>query len=177
MTAAVLPHESTRAYLSRTWSAYAALGAGLVLLALSSEHLGDHLLLGIGLAVLGGAEVLWAVAGLRGPAPWPRVALGVLLVGGAGWLVVAAGGTLSGADAAAGGLQLGAAILLAVGISRVPADPPPPDPEPANAVGRLLVLAVGSLVVAAITVPGLAATDAGDQAHMPGMSSMHGMHG
>ncbi len=181
MTAVPLPSEGARAFIGRTWSAYAALGAGLVLLALASEHLGHHLTLGVALAALGVAEVLWAVLALRGPAPAPRVALAVLLVGGVGWLIAAAllDGVLSGADLAAGALQLGAAVLLGVTLRPtlvVVADPPEPQSaEPAGTGTRLAALTLGSLLFAAITVPGLAATDAGDQAHMPGMSGMSGM--
>lgn len=189
MTALPLPHEGARQFIGRIWSAYAALGAGLVLLALASEHLARHLTLGVALATLGVAEVLWAVLALRGPVPAPRVALAVLLAGGVGWLLVAAlvDGVLSGADLAAGALQLVAGVLLAVatrpalpaaggpGSAGEPASAEVEDgsPREAGTGTRLAALMLGSLLFAAITVPGLAATDAGVHAHMPGMSSMH----
>jgi hypothetical protein len=184
MTAVPLADEKARSFIGRTWSAYAALGAGLVLLALASEHLAGDLTLGVALAALGVAEVLWAVLALRGPAPSPRAALAVLLTGGVGWLVVAAlvDGVLSGADLAAGSLQLVAAVLLAVALRPSPVvsvgpEEPVVEPKEAGNGTRLAALTLGALLFASITVPGLAATDAGDHAHMPGMSSMQGMHG
>ena len=178
MTAVALPHEGAREFIGRTWSAYAALGAGLVLLALGSEHLGPLPVLGTGLAALGLVEVLWAVVALRGPLPTPRAALALVLVGGVGWLVTAVlvDGVLTGADVAAGGLQLAAGVLIAVALPRASVVP---STTPATEVGtgsRLAALAVGSLLVATVTVPGLAATDAGEHAHMPGMSSTDGTH-
>ena len=182
MTALPLPYEGARSFIGRTWSAYAALGAGLVLLALASEHLAEHVTLGVALAALGVAEVLWAVLALRGPAPAPRTALAVLMMGGVGWLVAGAlvDGVLSGADLAAGALQLAAAVLLAVALRPMPvvavaAEEPEPVAAPRGAGNgtRIAALTLGSLLFASITVPGLAATDAGDQAHMPGMSSTH----
>ncbi|WP_426593043.1 hypothetical protein ACPPVS_15005 [Cellulomonas sp. McL0617] len=184
MTALPLPSESARSFIGRTWSAYAALGAGLVLLALASEHLAGHLTLGVALAALGMAELLWAVLALRGPAPAPRTALAVLLVGGGGWLgaSVLVDGVLSGADLAAGALQLVAAVLLAVAlrpvlvVTVVGSPEPVVETSPAGNGTRLAALTLGSLLFASITVPGLAATDAGDQAHMPGMPAMSSMH-
>lgn len=163
--------ESTRAFVGRTGAAYTALGGGLVLLALGSEHLAHHLALGVLLVATGAAELAWAVLALRGPAPLPRAALATLLAGAVGWLVagVSVTGTLGLADVAAVGLQLGAAVLLAVGLR------PGGSARSAGPAARLVVLAVGSLVAAAITVPGLASTDAGAAA--PGMPGMHGsMH-
>ncbi|MEZ0449018.1 hypothetical protein [Cellulomonas sp. ICMP 17802] len=161
--------EGTRAFVGRTGSAYAALGGGLVLIALGSEHLGHHPGLGVALAVVGVAELGWAVAALRGPAPLPRAALATLLGGAVGWLVaaVAVTGSLGPADVAAAVLQLGAAVLLAVGLR------PGPSGRSAGPLVRLGVLALGSLLAATITVPGLASTDAGAAA--PGMPGMPGM--
>lgn len=168
------PDEDALAFVGRTGSAYAALGAGLVLVALGSEHVAHHLGLGVGALALGAAELVWAVVALRGPAPLPRVALGVLLGGAVGWLAAAASatGTLGLANAVAVTLQLAAAVLLAVCLRSVGSA------RAAGPVARLTVLAVGSLVAAAITVPGLAATAAGTAAPgMPGMGSSHHGHG
>jgi hypothetical protein len=167
--------ESLRAFGARTGAAYCALGAGLVVLALGSEHLAHHPTVAVGLVGLGAAEVVWAVLALRGPAPLARAALATLLAGAVAWLVVgtALTGALGLADAAAVGLQLLAGVLLAVTIR-------PSAPSRAGGpFARVGVLAMTSLVVAAITVPGLASTDAGEQAHMPGMAGMsgHGGHG
>ena len=174
---AFAPGEGTRAFVGRTGSAYAALGAGLVLIALGSQHVGSHRTLGVALVALGAAELAWAVAALRGPAPLPRAVLAVLLVGAVGWLAsaVTTVGTLGLADVAAVSLQLAGAVLLAIGLR------PTASPRSAGPFARLAVLAVGSLVAAAITVPGLAATEAGAAAPgmpgMPGMGAMHGGHG
>lgn len=174
---AFAPDEGLRAFVGRTGSAYAALGGGLVLVALGSEHVAHHLALGVALVALGAAELVWAVAALRGPTPLPRVALAVLLGGAVGLLVAAVtvAGALGLADVAVVVLQLTAAVLLAVGQRTTGAS------ASATPVARLAVLAVGSLLVAAITVPGLAATAAGAAAPgmpgMPGMGSVHHGHG
>ncbi|WP_456787500.1 hypothetical protein [Cellulomonas sp. P5_C5] len=166
--------EGGRAFAGRTGAAYAALGGGLVLVALGAEHLGHHSLLGVTAAVLGAAEIGWAVAALRGPAPLPRLALATLVVGAVGWLVSAtATGPLGLADVTAAGLQLVAAILLAVAVR-----PAAAATRPTRPLTRLGILALGSLVTATLTVPGLAATEAGTQAPgMPGMGSSHHGHG
>lgn len=170
--AATGPAEGLREFGARTGAAYAALGAGLVLLALGSEHLRHHPAVAVGLVVLGGAEAAWSVLALRGPVPVARAALATLLVGAVAWLVVGTSitGALGLSDAAAVGLQLLAGVLLAVAVR--PSEPV----RGAGPFARVAVLAVASLVVATITVPGLAATDAGAHAHMPGMAGMSG-HG
>ncbi|MBD8057395.1 hypothetical protein IC607_00215 [Cellulomonas sp. JH27-2] len=166
--------ERTGALAARTWAADAALGAGLVLFALGAEHLGDHVVLAAILITWGAAETLWAVLALRGPAPLPRSALAVLLVGAAGWVVVqpATRTTIGTADLAVVVLQLAAAMLLAarlragrVGAGRGNrATGGAATPVAVGAGRQLAVMAAGALVVATVTVPGLAATNAGAHA-------------
>ncbi len=163
--------ERLASFVGRAGAAYAALGGGLVLVALGAEHLGHLAVLGAATVALGLAEIAWALAALRGPVPAPRPALAVLLGGAVGWLAAAVGatGTLTGADAAAAALQVASAVLLAVALR------PSEGGRAPGPLVRVGILAVTSLAVAAVTVPGLAATDAG--AHAPAMHGMGGMHG
>jgi len=166
--------ERTGTLATRTWAADAALGAALVQFALGAEHLGDHVVLAAILITWGAAETLWAVLALRGPVPLPRSALAVLLVGAAGWVVVqpATGTTIGTADVAVVVLQLAAAMLLAArlraGRERAGREDGPkiaaPTPVAVGAGRQLMVMAAGALVFATITVPGLAATNAGAHA-------------
>lgn len=160
--------ERTASFVARSWAAFTALGAGLVLIALGAEHVAAHTVVGVTLLAFGLAELGWSLAALRGPVPVPRTALGVLLVGGAGWVVLAPGVVGVGtADVAAAGLQLLGAVLVAIA-SRTSAHVPVPETHP---VRRLGLMAVGALAVAALTVPGLASTEAGAHAQP------HGSHG
>lgn len=162
--------EGALALTGRTWSALGALGFGLVANGLGAGHLEHHPAVGVALAATGLAAVGWAVLALRGPAPAPRAAVVALLVAGPAALVSAplTGTVTTAAEGAALVLALGSAILLALGTRAAGA---PGRPRRLGGPGQAAVLAVGALLVALVTVPGLAATEAGAHA-VP-----HGSHG
>ncbi|QHT56632.1 hypothetical protein GXP71_11415 [Cellulomonas sp. H30R-01] len=170
--------ESPAAVVLRVGAADATLGAGLVLVALGAEHMGHAPVVAVAAVVLGLAQLVWACAALRGPVPLPRAALAVLLVGGAGWLVVqpATGEPLGHADVAVAGLQVGAALLVAGGL-RLARDGGARRRAPAGALVQLVALVVGAGLVAAVTVPALAATDAGAHAQPHGSHGLPGLPG
>lgn len=175
-TVAFADDERTATFVARSWAALAALGAGLVLLALGAEHVTAHPLVGAALLGVGAAELLWSLAAMRGPLPLPRTTLGVLLVGAVGWVLAApAVGTLGAAELTAVGLQLLAAVLVAVA-SRTTTSAPDPVAR-SHPLGRLGLLAAGALAIAALTVPGLAATDAGAHAQPHGSHGLPGFPG
>jgi len=142
----------TATAVTRSALGFAALGAGLLHLALA---VGAEPWLATGLAVVGGAEFLWGVLAVSRPGvPVPRIALAGALVPPAAWVIL----LLLGADGprplpmfAATGLDLAVAVLLAVGLRRQQAREPR---HPA------LGIAIAGLVVAAITLPALIATEA-----------------
>ncbi|RMI04928.1 hypothetical protein, partial [Cellulomonas triticagri] len=102
---------------ARLWASMAALGFGLVAAGIGSGHLEHHLAVGIAVAALGLVAIGWSLAALRGPAPVPRVAVGVLLVAGPAVLLTSplTGTATTAAEGAALVLALGAAIALALG--------------------------------------------------------------
>ncbi|HYQ77341.1 hypothetical protein [Cellulomonas sp.] len=157
--------------LTRQWSSLAALGLGLVACGVGAGHLEHHLPVGVALAALGLVAIGWGVLALRGPAPAPRVAAGVALASGPAVLLSAplTGTATTAAEAAALVLGLAAGVLLALGL-RAAGAPGPRRRAPGGA-GQAGTLAAGALLVALVTVPGLAATEAGAHA-VP-----HGSHG
>jgi hypothetical protein len=154
----------------RTWAALGALGFGLVANGIGAGHLEHHLAVGVALAAVGLVAGGWALLALRGPAPAPRVAVAALLVAGPVALLSSplTGTATTAAEAAALVLALGSAILLALGARAAGA---PGRRRPLGGRGQAGVLAAGALLVALVTVPGLAATEAGAHA-VP-----HGSHG
>lgn len=164
--------EGALALTGRTWAALGALGFGLVASGTGAGHLEHHPAVGVALAATGIAAIGWAVLALRGPAPAPRAAVAALLVTGPATLLSAplTGTATTAAEGAALVLALGAAILLALG-RRAAAPDRPGGPHRLGGAGQAGVLALGALLVALVTVPGLAATEAGAHA-VP-----HGSHG
>jgi len=160
-TGAVLPTAT------RMWAALAALGFGLVTLGIGAGHLDHHLPVGIALTVAGALGIGWAVLALRGTLPRPRPATLTLVVLAPAALLSAplTGTALTAAEASALALGLGAAVLTALHLRCGVEQSAPP-------AGRLaLALFVGAMLIAAVIVPGLAATTAGEHA-VP-----HGSHG
>lgn len=164
------PEGAVQAFV-RQWAALGALGLGLVACGIGAGHLAHHLAVGIALAAIGLVAVGWGVLALRGPAPAPRAAAGAALATGPAVLLSAplTATATTAAEGAALVLALGVGILLAVG-QRSAADPRPHRRAPGGA-GQAGTLAAGALLVALVTVPGLAATEAGAHA-VP-----HGSHG
>jgi hypothetical protein len=168
----------------RCWLAFAALGAGLIHLALVLRAPAPIAVALVGLAV---AELVWAIAALRGDdAPVPRLAMLVGSASAAGWAMLIV------VDASAvSGLAMGIATLFDVGVavalaarSRRAADRRADAARPA-AVGTagdatsetalppragrfVLGIGAGALVVGALTTPALAASEAGEHAQPHG---------
>jgi hypothetical protein len=175
--------EGVLALAAREWAALGALGLGLLACGSGAGHLALHPAIGGALTALGLAALGWSLLTLRGPVRAPRAAVGALLVAGPAVLLTAplTGTQPSAAEGAALVLALGSAIALALGERAASA----PDPGTGDrrrrrpfrrrralgALGQVAVLGSGALLVALVTVPGLAATEAGAHA-VP-----HGSHG
>ena len=157
--------------LTRSWLAFAAIGSGLIHLALV---VGSPLGLGIVLALLGLVEFGWGVLTFaRESVALPRTVLAGALAPVLVWALLLVSATISETPAVAEALPLlplGIAALfelfiaatIAIHLRRAGKSDAAPT---APGVGRyLLGLALGALVVAALTTPALAATDAGTYA-------------
>lgn len=165
-----------RADVARCWAGFASLGAGLVHLAVVQEHLQEWWLYGVFFAVIGAAQILWALAALaldRAPllayvlagnlglvALWAVTRTTGLPIGPGPWTAEAA----SRSDVLCVLLELGVAGALfaaATFTASRPSTARAKRPEPAP-VGRFLALMfAGAFAVSAVTTPALAATDAG----------------
>lgn len=184
--------------VTRAWLAFAAIGAGMIHLALV---VGAPLPLAAAPALLGLAELGWGVAVLaRTSVPGPRGALALALAAAAGSVLAAALLAPPPADAGAAPIPSpalplllaaaldGAVALLLAGAIMVahrrasPLDAPragDDGPRIARAAApstrrillSLAAIAAGALAVGAVTTPALAATEAGRHA-VP-----HGEHG
>lgn len=183
----------------RSWLGFLALGAGLVHFALM---IGSPLPVALGLLLIGAAEFVWGVFAIVRPAPplalFARSAAVVPVIGWALLLVVAGAdslGPLTSTDRLlpmliaslfdlliAGGLTVLLRRAAARDGARAPAVPDaPPAPfgvlardAPPTRPGRQLVgVIAGALVVAALTAPALAATEAAEYAR-PGTSGTSG---
>ena len=148
--------------ITRTWVAFAAIGVGLIHLALV---IGAPPGLGIVLVVLGLTEFGWGVLTFaRETVALPRVAIVVALVPVLAWALLLA---TSSAPTSLAFLPLAVSTafeLFAVAVlgrhlrRRQAADAPPPPPR----VGRyLLGLVLGAAVVAVLTTTALGATGFG----------------
>ncbi|MDX6235172.1 MAG: hypothetical protein QOH68_4339 [Nocardioidaceae bacterium] len=162
-----------RADVARCWASFASLGAGLVHLAVVQEHLEEWWLYGVFFAVIGAAQIGWAVAALASDrVPFLRTVMYGNLAVVALWAVTRTVGLPVGpepwqaeavgrADVLCALLEIavaGALVVAARSVARrVPAGRP---------VGRVVALLfAGALAVSAMTTPALAATPAGGQAH------------
>lgn len=164
--------EGALVLATRVWPALGTLGLGLLVCGIGAGHLAHHLAVGVALAALGLVALVWSVAVLRGPTRTPRAAVGALAVTGPAVLLTAplTGTRPTAAEGAALVLALVSAVLVALG-ERTAADPAPRRDRAPGPLGQVGVLASGALLVALVTVPGLAATEAGAHA-VP-----HGSHG
>lgn len=160
----------------RCWLAFAALGAGLIHLALVLRAPAP---VAVTLVVLGLAELVWAVAALRGEdTPVPRLAMLVGAASAAGWAVLLV------VDASAvSGLAMGIATLFDVAVAVVLAarlrrasergsagarDAASETTSPPRAGRFVLGVGAGALLVGALTTPALAASEAGEHAQPHG---------
>lgn len=144
------------------WTAFAALGAGLV----HAATLGVLAVPALGVAL---------VTLVRGAVPVPRV-VGVgsaVLV--AAWAVTRFTGAepVGTADALVTVLHGAVAVLCLVAARSRRAEP---TAGRGSAVGRLGLLATGALVMAAVTTPALAATEAGEHARPHGHATTSPSH-
>jgi len=155
--------------ITRTWIAFAAIGIGLIHVALV---IGSPLALALPLGILGAIEFGWGVyAFTRDDVPTPRVAMVVAITPLVVWgLLVAGASTFEIATLAtvldvvpwgvAAIFQLFVAGTLARHFRRMSADTGTVRPAPS--AGRYLTgLMVGALAVSALVTPALAATEAG----------------
>lgn len=172
---------SALAHLTRSWPVFAALGAGIVLIAVGAGAMGAPTWgIAAAAALVGGglAALVWAVAALRtGRMPVPGVALsaalglvaasGVVLASGAASAASISALPLLAADVFALVVAIGAAATLrsrradAAGGRRDRAEAARSARRPAVAVIGMLV---GATLVAALATPALAGTRAGEQA-------------
>jgi hypothetical protein len=155
----------------RAWLGFFALGAGLIHLALV---IGSPWAVGVPLLVIGIAEFAWGVfAFTAATVPFARAARVGAVVPILSWaalLLFVGGDTVPGIRVlpmlVASLLDLAVAIAITV-VLRRPADPAR---RPIGSGRYLLGLGAGALVVAALTTPALAATEAGD------FAQPHGTH-
>lgn len=154
--------------ITRTWLGFAAIGAGLVHLALV---IGSPLPIAVVVLLLGLTEIAWGVITFaRDSIPAPRVASAVAITPLLAWILLVVVATMRDAAwlaslpvlpmAIASVFELFAVAVLALHLrqARNAADPVPAPPRP----GRYLVgLMAGALLVGALTTPALAATEAG----------------
>jgi len=160
----------------RAWLGFIALGAGLIHLALV---IGSPLGIAIPLLIDGVAEFGWGVFAFTAPRlPLAHLARIAALVPILGWVVVllAGGGTGFGLRAlpmlVASLFDLAVAIGITVVLRRGAREP-----RPIGATRYLISMGAGALIVAALTTPALAATEAGEYAvphgDLPGSHPSH----
>ena len=147
----------------RWWAACASLGAGLIHLAVVSEHVSEWWLYGVFFIVLGVVQMAWAVQAMAGgPLPVPRLfaAMNAAVIGL--WLLTRTTGLPVGptpweaeavgtADLLCSALEAAAAVLVMVMVRR----PEVREPAALTKVQRRMA-AAGALVIAAATVAALA---------------------
>ena len=170
-----------RTDVARCWAGFASFGAGLVHIAVVGEHFAVSLSHGIFFAVLGLAQVGWALWALsRTSVPIPRITAGASVAVIALWAVSRTVSISVGPltlvrepagtpDLIAVALQtaLIACILVAMPW-RATVQSMANEPRPASsaATARLVgLLAAGALAVSGVATPAMAATAAGEHAH------------
>jgi hypothetical protein len=168
-----------RADVARCWAGFASLGAGLVHLGVVREHLEEWWIFGVFFAVVGAAQICWALMALSADrAPFPRFVVGANIALVALWATTRTVGIPIGperwAPEAAGRadvlcivLELATLVALTVaarGVRR----PLVTSVGRSRGAGRsVALLFAGALAVSAVTTPALAATESGQ--HSPGM--------
>lgn len=180
----------TTTLITRSWLAFAAVGAGIIHLALV---IGSPLVFGGLLLVLGLAEIVWAIAILTADRMIvPRLAQAGSIVPLMLWALLVVTAALLGTPAVAAPLrflpmaiaavfEVFICVVLSVQFRRraLP-DPPASTRAPAGAVRYLSAVLAAGILVGALTTPALAATQAGTVAlehggTMGGMMDMPGM--
>lgn len=154
--------------VARAWLGFFALGAGLIHLALV---IGSPVIIGIPVALVGIAEFTWGVFAVTAPTiPFARVARIASIVPILGWatlILLPVGTALPGVRVMpmliASLLDLAVAVTITMLLRRAP-----DDARPIRSGRYLIGLGAGALVVAALTMPALAATEAGNNAQTHG---------
>jgi hypothetical protein len=158
----------------RAWAGFAALGAGLIHLALV---IGSPPAAGLPLAIAGVAEFGWGVFAVARPhAPLPRVARLAVLAPLAAWIITLLTGVAPGLGVRI--LPMLVASLLDVVVSAglsVLLRRGARAERPIAPARYLIALAAGAVVVIALAAPALAATEAGELAGIPAIPG--GTHG
>ncbi|GAA1211867.1 hypothetical protein [Rhodoglobus aureus] len=155
--------------ITRTWIAFAAVGTGLIHIALV---IGSPLALGIPLAILGVIEFGWGIlAFTRDELPFARAAMVVAVAPLVAWgLLVAAASTLqtpalaAALDVVPWGIAAIFQLFVAGSLARHARRKREGKRTTASAPGAaryLTALMLGALAVSALTTPALAATEAG----------------
>jgi hypothetical protein len=149
----------------RWWAGFASLGAGLIHLAVVSEHVSEWWLYGVFFIVLGVVQMGWAVEAMESKAlPVPRLfaAMNAAVIGL--WLVTRTTGLPVGpgpwkaeavgtADLVCSGLEAVLVVLLVLTVRR-----PHVQESAALTKAQRRMIAAGALATAAVTVAALAAT-------------------
>jgi hypothetical protein len=161
--------------VARCWAGFASLGAGLVHLAVVREHFDEYALYGVFFLVSGVLQIGWAMVALaRDRMPIPRLVAAAQVAMVVLWGVTRTVGLPIGpevwtpepvgrADVLCSVLELVAAAAIAIWIWLTRTDD-----RPVRAGRYLVLVGAGALVVAFLTTPALAATDAGGQARPHG---------
>ncbi|MEV8252700.1 hypothetical protein AB0O95_01915 [Rhodoglobus sp. NPDC076762] len=155
--------------ITRTWIAFAAVGTGLIHVALV---IGSPLALGIPLAILGVVEFGWGIlAFTRDTLPFTRIAMVVAVTPLVAWALLMTAASVFQNPALGASLDVvpwGIAALFQLFVAGTLAFHKRRAREgtsvtaSAPSAGRYLIaLTVGALAVAALTTPALAATEAG----------------
>ena len=168
--------------MARCWAGFASFGTGLVHIAVVREHFAESWAHGTFFAVVGLAQIGWALLALhRVSVPFPRLTAAATLGLISLWAVsrtvglsldplTAAPEPVGTADLLAVLLEISLILCILAAIPR-PATTTAEAPstrDRASSARFLALLAAGALAVAAIATPAMAATQAGQHAHEHG---------
>lgn len=146
----------------RTWLGFAALGAGLVHLALAVDA---PVGLATALALFGIAEFAWGViAFTTARPPLPSVARAIALVPVVAWALALVSGLAFVGAVRVFPMLVASVLDLAIAIGITALLRRPPGDRPLRPAVTLVAMFAGALVIGAVTTPALAATQAGDVA-------------
>lgn len=173
-----MPTSQSTYDVARSWAGFALLGAGLVHLAEVRTHLDLNLVHGSFFVAVGAAQVGVGLMSMARRVPAPRVVVAGQLAVLAVWALSRTVGLPVGPEASTAE-AVGRADLLAVGLglvavtsilvgNRAVADAGRRVVRPAR---YLAAVGAGAVLVAGLTTPALAATEAGEHARP------HGHHG
>lgn len=172
-----------RTDVARCWAGFASFGTGLIHIAVVREHFAEAPSHGIFFAVVGLAQIGWALLALHRPdVPIPRLTGAATLGLIALWAVSRTIGLslnpltsvpepVGTADLLAVLLEVAlilcilAAIPRPASLPRTPEATPSTTPSAASSARFVALLAAGALAVSAVATPAMATTEAGQYAH------------